>query len=267
MNGIADSTLPLVSIVTPSFNQARFLEDTIQSVLEQDYPRIEYIIVDGGSTDGSLEIIQRYAGQLAWWVSEPDKGQTDAINKGFARANGDILAWLNSDDTYQPGAVREAVEYLGSNPQAGMVYGDANLIDESGQVIGQFPAAQTDYHRLRRGYVHIPQQAAFFRADLWRQVGPLDPSFYFAMDYDLWVRLARLARLDYHPRLWANFRLHSGGKSLVADDRCWPEMLRVHRREGGSWFSWLVFKAKIRPLLYGWLPMRARLWLRQKLSF
>lgn len=262
-----DPSLPLVSIVTPSFNQASYLEETIRSVLDQDYPAIEYIIVDGGSTDGSLEIIQRYADRLAWWVSEPDRGQTDAINKGFARARGDILAWLNSDDTYLSRAVSEAVACLQDHPQAGMVYGDANLIDEAGAVIGRFPAAQTDYRRLRRGYVHIPQQAAFFRASLWRQVGPLDPTFYFAMDYDLWVRLAKVAPIYYQPRLWANFRIHGGGKSVVADERCWPEMLRVHRREGGSWFSWLVFKAKIRPLIYGWLPLKARIWLRQRLSF
>jgi len=258
---------PLVSIITPSFNQAQFLEETIRSVLDQDYPCIEYILIDGGSADGSLEVIQRYAGRLARWVSEPDRGQTDAINKGFAWANGEILAWLNSDDTYLRGAVGEAVDYLVTHPEAGMVYGDANLIDKDGQVIGRFPAKQTDYRRLRRGYVHIPQQASFFRASLWKRVGPLDPTFFFAMDYDLWIRLARLAPLLYTPRLWANFRLHSGGKSVVADDRCWPEMLRVHQREGGSRFSWLYFKARIRPLVYGWLPLKTRLWLRQRLSF
>jgi glycosyltransferase involved in cell wall biosynthesis len=265
--GLNAEALPLVSIVTPSYNQAAYLEETLCSVLEQDYPRIEYILVDGGSTDGSREIIQRYAGRLAWWVAERDQGQTDAINKGFAHAHGDILAWLNSDDTYLPGALSQAVAYLQAHPEAGMVYGDANLIDEAGDVIGKFPASQTDYRRLRRGYVHIPQQAAFFRAALWRQVGPLDPSFYFAMDYDLWVRLARRAPLHYVPSLWANFRLHGGGKSVVADDRCWPEMLRVHYREGGSPFSPLVFKARIRPLAYAWLPLRLRLWLRRMFSF
>lgn len=264
--GLNSAPLPLVSIVTPSFNQAAYLEETLRSVLDQDYPNIEYILVDGGSTDGSQEIIQRYADRLAWWVSEKDRGQTDAINKGFAHAHGEILAWLNSDDTYLPGAVAQAVAYLQAHPEAGMVYGDANLVDESGAVIGKFPARQTDYRRLRRGYVHIPQQAAFFRADLWRQVGPLDPSFYFAMDYDLWVRLAGQAPLHYLPSLWANFRLHAAGKSLVSDDRCWPEMLRVHYREGGTPFSWLVFKAKIRPLLYAWLPLRLRLRLRRMFS-
>jgi GT2 family glycosyltransferase len=261
---------PLVSIVTPSFNQARFIEETIRSVLAQDYPRLEYLIVDGGSTDGSAEIIRRYAHEnperIPWWVSERDAGQTDAINKGFARARGEILAWLNSDDTYYPQAVSEAVAFLQAHLEAGMVYGDADLVDESGGVLGRFPAAQTDYRRLRQGYVHIPQQAAFFRASLWRRVGPLDPTFYFAMDYDLWVRLSRLAPLVYHPRRWAAFRLHHSGKSVLSDDRCWPEMLRVHWREGGSPFSRLVFKARLRPLVYAWLPLNLRLWIRQKVS-
>jgi len=156
---------PLVSIVTPSFNQARYLEETIRSVLGQTYERIEYILIDGGSTDGSLEIIQKYTDKVSYWVSEKDKGQTDAINKGFKAAHGSILAWLNSDDVYQPRAVSEAVAYLMDQPQVGMVYGDLDFVDENGQVIGRFPAAQTDLRRLRRGYVHIPQPAAFFRAE------------------------------------------------------------------------------------------------------
>lgn len=239
----------LVSIITPSFNQARYLEETIRSVLDQDHPQLEYIIVDGGSTDGSLEIIKKYADCLAWWVSEKDQGQTDAINKGFARAKGEVLAWLNSDDTYNPGAVSAALAFLQAHPEAGLVYGDTNFIDENGKILGAFPAAQTDYKRLRRGYVHIPQQAAFFRADIWKQVAPLDPSFYFAMDYDLWVRIASHAPILYTPQVWANFRLHSQGKTVVADQRCWPEMLRVHYRDGGSWFSILPAKYLIRKMI------------------
>ena len=156
-------------------------------------------------------------------------------------------------------------EYLQSHPEVGMVYGDANLIDGESQVIGSFPARQTDNRRLMRGYVHIPQQASFFRANLWKKVGPLDPTFFFAMDYDLWVRLSQQAPLKYYPRFWANFRLHGEAKSIESDDRCWPEMVRVHRREGGSKFSWLSLKAKIRPFIYGWMPMDMRLWLRQYL--
>jgi glycosyltransferase involved in cell wall biosynthesis len=241
---------PLVSIITPSFNQARYLEATIHSVLEQEYPALEYILVDGGSTDGSVDIIQRYADRLAWWVSEKDKGQTDALNKGFARAKGEILAWINSDDTYQPGAVAAAVKYLTAHPEIGMVYADTNFINEHSRVIGRFPAAQTDYRRLRQGYVHVPQQATFFRADLWKKVGPLDPDFYFAMDYDLWVRLAKLAPFAYLPgQTWANFRLHTSGKTIAADDRCWPEMLKVHYRDGGSFFAPIVAKYYLRKVI------------------
>jgi glycosyltransferase involved in cell wall biosynthesis len=237
----------LVSIITPSYNQANFLEATILSVLEQEDPNIEYIVVDGGSTDGSQEIIRKYSDRLAWWVSEKDAGQTDAINKGFARARGDILAWLNSDDTFNPGAVTTIVKFFQNNPEVGLVYGDANYIDQNGEIVGRFPAAKTDYRRLRRGYVHIPQQSAFFRADLWRRVGPLDPAFYFAMDYDLWVRLAAVAPLHYlQGEILANFRLHGLSKTLSAGERCWPEMLRVHYRDGGSPFSVLVFKYWIR---------------------
>ena len=240
---------PLVSIVTPSFNQVRYIEATIRSVLDQDYPAVEYIIVDGGSSDGAVDIIRSHASQLAWWVSEKDKGQTDALNKGFAHANGQILAWLNSDDTYEPGAIAAAIKYLSEHPEVGMVYADANFIDEKSRVIGKFPAALTDYPRLRQGYVHVPQQAAFFRAELWRQVGPLDPDFYFAMDYDLWVRLAKLAPFAYLPgQTWANFRLHNNAKTISADDRCWPEMLNVHYRDGGSFFAPIVAKYYLRKL-------------------
>jgi hypothetical protein len=133
------------------------------------------------------------------------------------------------------------------HPEVGLIYSDCNFIDENGHFIGRFPAAQTDYRRLRQGYVHIPQQTAFFRADLWKQVGPLDPSFYFAMDYDLWTRLASRTQIRYLPgQTWANFRLHTSGKTIAADDRCWPEMIRVHYRDGGSFLSLIVAKYYLR---------------------
>ncbi len=248
---------PTISIVTPSYNQARYLERTMLSVLEQDYPQIEYFVMDGGSSDDSRAILERYSSKLAGWVSEKDNGQTDAINKGFSRASGQILAWLNSDDTYNPGAISAAVKFLQQNPQVGLVYGDANFIDEKDRFLGRFPAAQTDYAKLRQGYVHIPQQSAFWRADLWQKVAPLDESFYFAMDYDLWVRLAALSEVRYLPgQFWANFRLHQSGKTILADDRCWPEMLRVHYRDGGSVFAPIVAKYYLRKLLAPLLTWR-----------
>lgn len=241
--------LPLVSIVTPSFNQVRYIEKTIQSVLMQDYPHIEYAVVDGGSTDGTIDLIKKYENKLAWWVSEKDKGQTDAINKGFNRSTGAILAWINSDDTYEPGAVSAAVEFLQTHPDVGMVYGGCNFINEDGRVIGKFNSAQTSHRLIREGYVHIPQQTMFFRSELWKQVGPLDPSFYFAMDYDLWTRISARTEIKYVPQTWANFRLHTSGKTILADDRCWPEMIRVHYRDGGSFFSKIVMKYYIRKLI------------------
>jgi glycosyltransferase involved in cell wall biosynthesis len=254
---------PLVTIVTPSFNQALFLEAALRSVFDQDYSPIEYIVIDGASTDGSRELIERHATRLAYWVSVPDRGQTDAINKGFAEATGVYLAWLNADDRLKPQAVSEAVDYMQSHPEVGMVYGDADYIDAQGRVVGRFPAAQTDYARLRQGYVHIPQQASFWRADLWRKIGPLDPSFNFAMDYDLWVRLARISKLHYLPRLWAEFRLHAVSKTIQNDQQAWDEMLKVHRREGGSWVAPIVAKYWVRRLVAPLIHARRRWMLNQ----
>lgn len=243
--------MPLVTIVTPSYNQAVYLEATILSVLGQDYPNIEYIIMDGGSKDGSAELIRKYEDRIAFWESKKDKGQTDAINKGFARAHGDILAWLNSDDILYPHAVSEAVTYLQTHPECGLVYGNCDFIDAEGNVIGRFNAKQTDHRKLTQGYVHIPQQAAFWRADLWKQVGPLDDSIYFAMDYDLWLRLSEVSEVKYLPETkpWAAFRLHADAKTIAEDDRCWPDMLRIHKRNGGSAFSVIYAKYCLRKLL------------------
>jgi glycosyltransferase involved in cell wall biosynthesis len=250
--------MTLVSIITPSYNQAIFLERTILSVLNQTYPEIEYFIVDGGSQDDSVNVIHKYQDKLKGWVSEKDQGQTDAINKGFAMANGDILAWINSDDTYEPDAIKLAVEYLETHPEVGLVYGDTKFINEKDEVIGTFPAALTNYAKLRQGYVHIPQQAAFFRASLWKQVAPLDPSFYFAMDYDLWVRLAKLSGIAYIHRHMANFRLHGEAKTIHSDDRCWPEMLKVHYRDGGTFLSLIVLKYYLRIIAGPYLRWRRK---------
>ena len=260
-------TLPKVSIIIPSFNQGQFLEATIRSTLEQDYPHTEFIVVDGGSKDNSVEIIKKYQDRLTWWVSEKDKGHADALNKGFSHATGDILAWLNSDDIYFPSAVSEAVSILQSRTDVGMVYGDADLIDDAGETVGQFGSKQTSYRQMLRGSVHIPQATTFFRADVWRKIGPLDLSLFFSFDYDLWVRIAKVSQVLYVPKRWAKFRIHGAGKTIVNDDRCYPDMLRVLEREGGSWLSWLRLRMIARKILYSWLPWKFRLRLRKLLTF
>ena len=250
---------PLVTIVTPSYNQAGFLARTIESVLNQDYPNIEYIVMDGASTDESVEVIRRYEDRIAFWASEKDKGQTDAINKGFAHAHGEILAWLNSDDVLYPGAVSGAVDWLTCHPETGLVYGDCDFIDANDRIIGKFNAKQTDLKKLRQGYVHIPQQASFWRADLWEKVGPLDESIFFAMDYDLWLRLAAVSEIQYLPgNRWAAFRLHEDAKTINADDRCWPDMIRIHKRNGGSSISIINAKYQLRKLLAPIITARRR---------
>jgi len=254
-----DAPLPLVSVVTPSFNQAPYLAETIRSVLDQDYPRIEYIVIDGASTDGSRDVIESFAPQLASWVSERDLGQTDAINKGFSLARGEVFAWLNSDDTYLPGAVSEAVAYLMAHREIGMVYGQAYYMNGAGEKMARYPAGPTDHRGLRRGVTTIPQQAAFFRSKLWNLVGPLDTSFYYAMDYDLWVRISALTPIAYVRRPWANFRIHDQSKSRREAFRCWPEMMRVHFRNGGTRLSILYAKYLVRRLVEPIMPWRMTL--------
>jgi glycosyltransferase involved in cell wall biosynthesis len=247
---------PLVTIVTPSFNQAPFLEATLQSVLAQTYPNIEYIVVDGGSTDGSREIIERYSDRLTSWVSEADQGQADAINKGFALARGDILAWINSDDTLLPHAVENAVQILKAHQELGMIYGHAYYVDENSNRMADYPSAPTDYVGLRRGVNTIPQQASFFRSKVWQMVGPLDPSFFYAMDYDLWVRISAVTPIAYFPVPMANFRIHDASKSRTAASRCWPEMKRIHFRDGGSTFSIFYAKYLVRRVVEPLMPLR-----------
>jgi glycosyltransferase involved in cell wall biosynthesis len=205
---------PLVSIITPSFNQAAFLEQTIQSVLDQDYPRLEYLVIDGNSTDGSVDTIRRYASRLAYWVSEPDKGQTQAINKGLRQSKGSILAWLNSDDTYTPGAVAQAVEALRANPGADLVYANCDYVDAAGQWLQTVRAWEFVPRRILTGIPLVIQPASFFRRRALEQVGPLDEALHFLMDHEFYVRLV-MAGLSFRrvEATWARFRWHAGSKT------------------------------------------------------
>ena len=204
---------PLVSIITPSYNQAKYLEHTIQSVLRQDYSPVEYIIVDGGSSDGSREIIEKYQSDLAWWVSEPDQGQADAINKGFRKATGEYIAWLNSDDLYLPGAVREAVEILESNPDKGVVYGDAVSADAEGRLLNELRFGDWGTADLLQFRI-ICQPAVFMRRSVVVEAGYLDPAYHFFLDHQLWIRLSRLTDFVHSDQIWAVSRYHQEAKNL-----------------------------------------------------
>ncbi len=223
------NNLPLVTIVTPSYNQAAFLEATIQSVLSQEYPRLEYIIMDGGSTDGSVEIIKKYAPQLAYWVSERDKGQSDAINKGWQRARGDIVAYLNSDDTYAPHAIRTAAEYLQEHPEVGLAYGDCTWMNVAGGRIGMIdthPFTLADLLLQNR----IAQPATFVRKSALDHVGLLNEKLHMLMDYELWVRLALRYPLGHISVVLANFRIHPTSKTGTSTQRFLGENLEIIER-------------------------------------
>ncbi|MCK6538910.1 MAG: glycosyltransferase [Anaerolineales bacterium] len=217
---------PLVSIITPSYNQAPYLEQTLRSVLEQDYPRIEYIVIDGASTDGSADIIRKYADRLAYWVSEKDNGQAEAINKGLARATGGIIAWLNSDDFYFPGAVASAVRAFEAHPEAGLVYGDTVAVDEKGEFI-HFPRyAQWSLEDLLTFHI-LGQPAVFMRRDILLKAGFLDPSFHFLLDHHLWIRMASHAPMVYVPEQWAAGRFHESAKNIAQAARFGEEAFRI----------------------------------------
>lgn len=204
---------PLVTIVTPSLNQGRFIEQTILSVKNQTYPNIEHIVVDGGSTDETLDILRKYSDSLIW-ISEPDEGQSDAINKGWRMAKGEILGWLNSDDTYMPWAVQTAINFLSENPGIGMVYGGCNIIDERGKVTGQCVATEFDLAEMLCNRGGVAQPAAFLRRALLDEVGYLDTNLHLAMDFDLWIRIGLRFKVKYIPQLLANFRMCPGTKSV-----------------------------------------------------
>lgn len=206
--------MPLVSIITPSYNQAAFLGQTIRSVLAQDYTPVEYAIIDGASTDGSQEVIQRYAGQLAWWVSEPDSGQAEAINKGLSQARGDIVAWLNSDDLYLPGVITAAVAALEADPRLGMVFGDAITIDTHGRPLNRLSFGDWGLAEFLRFRI-ICQPAVFMRKAVLEKAGLLAPSFHYMLDHHLWLRIARLAPVRHIPALWAAARHHAGAKNVA----------------------------------------------------
>jgi len=207
---------PKISIITPSFNQGRFIEATIRSVLDQGYPNLEYFIVDGGSTDGSVEIIRRYEGKLAWWVSEADRGQSHAINKGLKRASGDIVAWLNSDDLLVPGSLEFAAQFFETHHHTDLLYGNAEIIDAVDTFImhrKEIPFDRMMGMLIGFGFL-IPQPAAFWRRRVMASVGYLDEELHYAMDSDYWKRVSDRHTIQHVSKLLARMRYHNEAKTV-----------------------------------------------------
>jgi glycosyltransferase involved in cell wall biosynthesis len=210
---------PPISIVTPSYNQAAYIERTIQSVLSQDVGGLEYLVMDGASTDGTLEILRRYTSRLRW-QSAPDNGHADAVNRGFRATTGAVLGWLNSDDLYMPGAVRAVLDFLGDHPEVDVVYGDANHVDADDRFIERYPTEPWNVARLAE-VCFISQPAAFFRRRVVEQHGGLDTSFPYSLDYEFWLRLeGRGVRFAYLPRILAATRLHPAAATLAHRVAC-----------------------------------------------
>ncbi len=232
---------PRITVVTPSYQQASFLGQTMQSVLNQDYDNLEYIVIDGGSTDGSADVISSCEDQLSYWVSEKDHGQSHAINKGFARATGDIYCWINSDDLLEPGSLDSVAKYFSENPDCEFLNGGCRTIDESGS-----PSPCHDENGVLHTERHLEilpedafthwtqrwfaQQSTFWKADLWKRCGGLDESLHFAMDYDLWQRFSGHAKLHVVRDVLASYRFHSDAKCSVQLDALLIEILDVQAR-------------------------------------
>jgi len=229
--------LPLVSIITPSYNQGKFIRETIESVLTQDYKNIEYIVLDGKSTDDTVDILKEYAKSEPrfQFISEPDHGQGHAVNKGVKMASGEIIGWLNSDDTYFPGAIKKIVDFFERFPYLEVVYGKGYHIDEKSNIINSYPVKPYKKPEDFFDFNIICQPAAFFRKEAFINVNGINESLYFTLDYDLWIRIAKKYSLRFINDYLANSRLHPDAKTMAsALDRGLPEILDISNKHFGT---------------------------------
>lgn len=263
-NDCEQSDFPIITIVVPSFNQGRFLEQTLKSIINQHYPRLELIVVDGGSTDESIRVIKEHEEHIKWWVSEPDNGQANAINKGMQHATGEILAWLNSDDCLMPGSLFRVAAVFLSSKETDVVYGHRVLINEAGQDVGRW--VLPGHRKFILSYAdYIPQETMFWRADLWQKTGgSLDESFRFAMDWELICRFIQAdAKFKLIPAFLGQFRMHATQKTnanLESDGFREMEIIRKSYRQKFSRHPALqnLYYRMQRASLYGFV-IRARL--------
>ncbi len=227
------SSTPLVSVITPSFNQGQFIRATIESVLNQDYPNLEYVIMDGGSTDETAAVVKDYASRLTF-ISERDRGQAHAINKGFRRARGEIFAWLNSDDLYLPGMIRTAVDGFRKNPDAGAVYGEGYQIDREGRVVSRFPFTEPfNLWKLVHLSDYILQQTVAFRKEVLDDVGYLNEDLHYVMDWDILIRVGMKYRLHYIPEYMGCLREYAAAKTFAGGSKRIRELRGMLRHYTG----------------------------------
>lgn len=231
---------PKISLITPSFNQARFLEETLKSVLDQNYPNLEYIVMDGGSTDGSVEIIERYADKLSYWISEPDDGQTDALIRGFAKATGEILGWLCSDDILEPNSLHDVSQFFLKNPHADVVYGNSLWIDPEGCFIKSRKEHAFDRSILLYEHNFIPQPSTFWKNSLYHKVGGLNQDFNVAMDADLWLRFSEVTDIHHVRKFWSRMRIYPEQKTYRLLNQREAEKKILRERYFGSEPDWVV---------------------------
>ena len=217
-----------VAVIMPSYNHARYLHSAIDSVLSQGYPALELIVIDGASRDESVQILRSF-GQRLQFVSEPDRGQADAINRGFARATGDVLCWLNSDDMFMPGVIPRVVRAFEEHPEVDFVYGRGWNIDESGAIVDDAGVLTFDLWKLIHQRNFIQQPSCFFRRSLIERVGPIDESLHYVMDWDLWIRFSAYRGL-YIDEFWSYNRVHRENKTQSGQFRRWAEIRRMVRR-------------------------------------
>jgi glycosyltransferase involved in cell wall biosynthesis len=258
---------PKISIVTPSFNQGKFIDQNIQSVLAQNYPDFEHIIIDGGSSDGTIDVLKKHPHLK--WISEPDRGQAHALNKGFQMAQGEVIGWLNSDDSYLPGTFELVVRALDKSQGRWVVMGDVEMIDESGKRVTVLQNRPKEIRELLRFWdpdlraVHQP--GVFFYREILNDIGLLDETLYFAMDYDLWLRTRRKFAFHRVDAVFARYRLHGSSKSSRGWDAFMPEWELVSKRYVEELpmhyrvyhlVGWAAFKAGFG----AWLPRRLRKW-------
>jgi glycosyltransferase involved in cell wall biosynthesis len=206
------TTFLKISIITPSFNQAQFIEDTILSVLNQNYPNLEYIIIDGGSKDHSIDIIKKYEDKLHYWISEKDNGQADAVNKGLKIATGEIIGWLNSDDTYLPNALLKIAETFNKYPNYEVIFGNQVLTDPSGKYLRVKHELPYNFHRLIY-HMFQSQPATFFKRNIIQKIGLLNTALFYTLDYEYFLRIGKKCRVKHIASLLATYRLHSSSKS------------------------------------------------------